>query len=311
VALWELSLNETPVDEPFMGRLQAIGHEEYPGDQMFTCGWMDRYDVFVHSRQHGQIHRWINGDKALVIAEYGDWEFYATNAGFDQTTDVGVFDRWSNSRQFRGAGERGLRQQVFNHSLALNDTLTSPAVLDGLWVMFDHARGYAPVRAADGVMDIFRLPKFSYHFYRSQRDPQQAGAGWSVGPVAFIASHWTPASDLRVLVFSNCEEVELRLTAPRSIGDARRRPRSPSICRTRRSSSICRGSPPAHWRQSAISAACRKRRTSWRHPARSAGSSWSLTTWPPPPPTRRRTCFSPTHNSGMRTAACASTNRRP
>ena len=211
VVLWELSLNETPMDDAFMSRLHTIGHEEYPGDQMFTCGWIDRYDVFTHSRQHGEMHRWTNGDKALVIAEYGDWEFYAANHGFDQKTGAGVHATWSNSRQLRAQGERGLRQQVWNHALALNDTLSSPAVLDGQWSVFDYARGYHPLRAATGVMDIFRLPKFSYYFYRSQRAPGENGVGWSGGPMVFIASHWTAASNLRVLVFSNCEEVGLSL----------------------------------------------------------------------------------------------------
>ncbi len=221
VILWELSLNETAMDDAFMARMQAVGHEEYPGDQMFTCGWIDRYDVFVHSRQHGEIHRWQNGDKALVIAEYGDWEFYASNHGFDQKTGAGVFARTSNSRQRRADGERGLRQQAENHILALNDALASPAVCDGQWAMFDYARGYDPIRAACGVMDMLRLPKFSWWFYRSQRAPREdGGAAWTGGPVVFIASHWTPASDLRVLVFSNCDEVELTLNGE-SLGRVR------------------------------------------------------------------------------------------
>ncbi len=211
VVLWELSLNETAMDEELMARLHAIGHAEYPGDQMFTCGWIDRFDVFSHSRQHGEIHRWRSGDKALVIAEYGDWEYYARNEGFDQKTGAGVYDLTSTARQFRGDGERALSQQAFNHIVALNDTLASPAVFDGQWSMFDYARGYHPVRAACGVMDIFRLPKFSHHFYRSQRGPREKGAGWHVGPVVFIASHWTPASSLSLPVFSNCEEVALHL----------------------------------------------------------------------------------------------------
>jgi len=210
VIAWELSLNETAMDNPFMDTLRAIGHEEYPGDQMFTAGWLDSYDVYLHSRQHGEIHRWKNADKAMIVAEYGDWEFYASNEGFDQKTGAGVHAAWSNSRQLRADGERGLRQQAWNHTLALNDTLSSPAVLDGQWAMFDYARGYHPQRAACGVMDIFRLPKYSYHFYRSQRDAQEKGAGWTGGPTVFIASHWTAASDLRVVVFSNCDEVELR-----------------------------------------------------------------------------------------------------
>jgi len=211
VVLWELSLNETDMPEAFMARLQALGHEEFPGDQMFTCGWRDRFDVYIHSRQHGEMHRWSNGEKALVVAEYGDWEFYAANHGFDQKTGAGLHAAWSNSRQFRSAGERGLRQQATNHAEALNDTLSSPAVLDGQWTVFDYVRGYHPVRAGTGVMDVFRLPKFSYHFYRSQRDAGEGGANWTGGAEVFIASQWTPSSNLRVLVFSNCEEVELRL----------------------------------------------------------------------------------------------------
>ncbi len=217
VVLWELSLNETQMDEAFMARLHAVGHDEYPGDQMFTCGWIDRFDVFIHSRQHGRIHSWQNGDKALVVAEYGDWEFYAANEGFDQATGAGVLPAETNSRQFRGDGERRLRQQALNHMAALDDTLASPAVLDGQWTVFDYARGYHPVRAACGVMDVFRVPKFSYHFYRSQRDPFEGGEGWTGGAVVFVASLWTPDSDPRVLVFSNCEEVELFLNG-RSYG---------------------------------------------------------------------------------------------
>jgi beta-galactosidase len=212
VVLWELSLNETLMDEAFMAELHRIGHEELPGDQMYTCGWIDRYDVFIHSRQHGELHRWRNGDKAIIVAEYGDWEFFASNHGFDQKTGAGLFAPWSHGRHLRGGGERGLRQQAWNHMLALNDTMSSPAALDGQWCIFDYARGYDANRAACGIADVFRLPKFSWHFYRSQRHPtENGGTSWRGGPMVFIASHWTPASELRVLVFSNCNEVELRL----------------------------------------------------------------------------------------------------
>lgn len=211
VVLWELCLNETRLDEAFMARLREIGHEEYPGDQMFTCGWLDRFDVYIRSRQHGELHTWKNGDKALVVAEYGDWEFYAATEGFDQKTGRGLYDPVHSSRQFRADGERGLRQQAANHQVALNDTLGSPAALDGLWSMFDYARGYDHRRAACGIMDIFRLPKFSYHFFRSQRHAGEEVRGCGGGPVVFVASHWTPTSDLTIPVFTNCDEVELRL----------------------------------------------------------------------------------------------------
>lgn len=211
VVLWELSLNETQMDEAFMRELHEAGHEEYPGDQMFTCGWMNAFDVYIHARQHGHIQTWVSGDTAHLVSEYGDWEFYAANHGFDQKTGAGVHAAWSNSRHFRGDGERGLLQQAANFTLALNDTLSSPAVLCGQWCMFDYARGYHPLRAACGVSDVHRVPKFAWHFYRSQRDPREGGAGWTGGAMVFIASHWLPTSNLQVTVFSNCEEVELRL----------------------------------------------------------------------------------------------------
>lgn len=211
VVLWELSLNETPMPEAFMQRLQAIGHEEYPGDQMFTCGWLDAYDVFIHSRQHERIHSWQNGDKALVVAEYGDWEYYASNEGFDQKKGLGLLDADKNSRVLRREGERPMLQQAANFAEALEDTLASPALTDGLWSMFDYPRGYEPARAACGVMDVFRLPKFSYFFYQSQRWPYLDEMGRVEDLTIYIASHWTPQSSLNITVFSNAEYVELFL----------------------------------------------------------------------------------------------------
>ncbi len=211
VVLWELSLNETAMDEAFITRMRKAGHEEYPGDQMYTCGWMPGFDVYIRARQHGEIHTWEQGDCAHLVSEYGDWEYYAANEGFDQSTGAGLHAAWSNSRHRRGEGERGLLQQAKNFTIALNDTLSSPAVLDGQWCMFDYARGYHPQRAACGVADSFRVPKFSWHFYRSQRAVSEGGHGWTGGPELFIASYWTEGSSLRVTVFSNCEEVELFL----------------------------------------------------------------------------------------------------
>ncbi len=60
-------------------------------------------------------------------------------------------------------------------------------------------------------MDLFRLPKFSRQFFRSQRSPDEQLPDVESGPMVFIASHWTPRSSSTVRVFSNCEEVELLL----------------------------------------------------------------------------------------------------
>ncbi len=209
VILWEVSLNESDMPRSFIQQANAIAHEEYPGDQCYTCGWEKGYDVFMQARQHGGCHSITN--QPCLISEYGDWEYFAQNAGLEQGRwkDLQPADR--SSRQLRGAGEVRLLQQALNFQEAHNDDLKTTAFADGIWVMFDYNRGYAPDLESSGVMDIFRLPKFSYWFFRSQRDATELVAGQPVGPVLYIANYWTPDSPREVRVFSNCEEVALYL----------------------------------------------------------------------------------------------------
>jgi beta-galactosidase len=75
-------------------------------------------------------------------------------------------------------------------------------------------------------MDIFRLPKFSRAFFRSQRPPREVLRRAESGPFVFVASWWTPDSSRAVRVFSNCDQVELRLNGETV---ERRRPDSDRI----------------------------------------------------------------------------------
>jgi beta-galactosidase len=189
----------------FIEEAHRITHQEYPGDQCLTAGWQEGYDVLIEARQHngcrGVEHR------PCVVSEYGDWEYYAQNAGLEQGKWKDLQPAERSSRQLRGDGETRLLQQASNFQEAHNDNLRTRAIGDGIWVMFDYSRGYAPDLEASGVMDIFRLPKLGYWFFRSQRDPAEGRPG----PMAFIASLWTPESPLAVRVFSNAEEVALSL----------------------------------------------------------------------------------------------------
>jgi beta-galactosidase len=202
VILWEVSLNESPMPPEFVARTHAIAHEEYPGDQCFTAGWVRGYDVYLDARQHGGCRR--EKDQPCLVSEYGDWEYYAMNAGLDQGAWQNLTPAESNSRQLRWQGERAQLQQAANFQEAHNDNHGTIAFADGLWVMYDYNRGYSPDVESSGCMDIFRLPKFSYYFFQSQRPADS-------GPMVFIASDWTSASATDVRVFSNCDEVALRL----------------------------------------------------------------------------------------------------
>ncbi len=209
VILWEVSLNESDMPADFIRQANAIAHEEYPGAQCMTAGWKHGYDVFMQARQHGGCRGITN--IPCLISEYGDWEYYAQNAGLHQEAWADLKPAERSSRQLRGDGEVRQLQQALNFQEAHNDDLQTPAFADGIWVMFDYSRGYAPDLESSGVMDTFRLPKFSYWLFRSQRDPEERVAGKKIGPVIFIANEWTANSPRQVRVFSNCQEVALYL----------------------------------------------------------------------------------------------------
>lgn len=209
VAIWELSLNETAMPDRFMEQMVAIAQEESPASRVLTGGWVNKYyDVFFPARQHAKFPDYwkkYTGTRPLFTAEYGDWEYFAQDAGLNQAGYAGLKGSERSSRQLRGDGEKRLRQQALNYQEAHNDNLQQPHLGDANWLMFDYNRGYSPDIEASGIMDLFRLPKFAYFFYKSQAPPGQQ-------PLVKLATWWNEQSDPADLkVYSNCEEVALYL----------------------------------------------------------------------------------------------------
>ncbi|WP_372775240.1 glycoside hydrolase family 2 TIM barrel-domain containing protein [Mangrovibacterium sp.] len=221
---WEVSLNETQMPIFFQEELHRIAHVEYPSTYTYTAGWMDGvYDIFLQARQHkiGHSEDYENRDttKFYSVSEYGDWEYYSSNAGLNQHKMDKTTRYETSSRQKRGYGEARLLNQCRNVQEAHSDNLTTAAFADSYWVMYDYNRGYHDDIEYSGLMDIFRLPKYAYYFYQSQESPE-------VRKVLEIASYWNERSPLDVKVFSNSDEVELYLNGELI---ARQNPDSDSI----------------------------------------------------------------------------------
>lgn len=214
VAMWEVTLNETYGSDAFYAECAKIAHEEYPGDQMLTsgdtyasksAGYLDiPYPVW--SGDHNVANATAKWKKAFA-REYGDYNFGGQH---------------STSRVPLGAGEEALLLQAWNHQWNHNFNIASPWFGgDCLWSGIDDASGFGtPDRPVSwwGPLDYNRLPKFSAEFFRSQRSPDTTSPGVGSGPVTFIANYWTPrTSPAKVVVYSNCDEVELFLNG-KSLG---------------------------------------------------------------------------------------------
>jgi beta-galactosidase len=208
VLAWECSLNESWMPEEFIADLHATVKQEMTNG--FSAGWQLGYDLYLQARQHRQKH-YVTPTQPYNVSEYGDWEYYAQNAGLNQDSWADLKEEDRTSRQLLSSGEARLLQQARNLQEAHNDNLTTPAFADGYWVMFDYNRGYADDLESSGIMSIHRLPKYSYYFYQSQRDASEYSPLFTSGPMVFIASEWTKNSSTLVRVFSNAEEVELWL----------------------------------------------------------------------------------------------------
>lgn len=207
VALWEVSLNESypPVD--FRCRQNATAKSEFLGEENFyTSGdsyykkacWDVPYDDW--NGDPGARDNTTYPDNAFLIREYGDYEF-----GGERST----------SRQLRANGETALLQQAWNHQWELNKNLQKyPRCLGGLtWAFFDGVNGNVPGIEAWGSADLFRIPKYSYYFFQSQRSTQiNKSQPIPGGPMVYIANTWSErTSPAKVVVYSNCEEVGLYL----------------------------------------------------------------------------------------------------
>ncbi|QQL44491.1 glycoside hydrolase family 2 TIM barrel-domain containing protein [Sulfuriroseicoccus oceanibius] len=231
ILLWEPILNETHYPAHFAQTVHNIVKEEYPYPGCYTAcdagaKGQEHFDViFDHPMSNTpKINFWTdavpntaenrerflksppNESRPIFTREWGD----CVDNWNSHNSPSRVAVEWGEAAQLVQA----LHYSIPNFIYTAYDSLhhTSRQHFGGsLWHSFDHQRGYHPDPFWGGVMDAYRQPKYSYHMFKAQRDPQLEIPNVESGYFTFIANEMTPFSDSDVWVFSNCDEVRLKL----------------------------------------------------------------------------------------------------
>jgi beta-galactosidase len=204
VLLWEAQLNETD-NSLVAADLYRIVHEEFPVAGCYAAG--DRVEKPIAGFEGWDVeYSRNNGTKPLWVREWGD----QVDNWTDQQGSVRVAREW---------GETAMLTQSARHLETLDaiyaklDEPPAPGTARvagaDLWAGIDYYRGYHHQPFYGSPLDLFRLPKFNYYLFQSQRPLMKTPMNIGSGPMVYITNFATFHSPVTVMVFSNCEEVRL------------------------------------------------------------------------------------------------------
>ncbi len=210
IIIWEPLLNETPVPEEFQQNCNDIVHQEYPYPPCYTASDHGPTDISYREYDPGMLQPGMEGysplkrygekaDMPVWIREYGD----APDNWTDQNCSWRVPRGWGDFAMLNTV----YRMLGMDAQCPKNNYLTvlnKPNICGfGVWPGIEHNRGYHINPCWGGFMDLFRVPKFSYHFMKSQLPVEKAGI------VLEFATWWTEVSPDDVVIFSNADSIRL------------------------------------------------------------------------------------------------------
>lgn len=227
--LWEPVPNETGASYPpeFAKAAHDTVHQEYPYPGCYTA-----CDAHARGQEHFDViyshpvlfDSWdgYNRDtpenrQKLTMAYDKEKRCVYTREWGDSVDDWNAHN--SPSRVAKGWGEAAQLVQAGHYArpdyvyTCWESLYRMPAQHVGgtLWHPFDHQRGYHPDPFWGGILDAYRQPKYSYYLFRSQMPVNLTIPNIESGPFVFIAHEMTPVSGADVVVFSNCDQVRLKV----------------------------------------------------------------------------------------------------
>ncbi len=196
VMAWEPILNETDYPEYFaLEQIRCVKEECADGQCYYGCDRHSRCsEMFpLHFQPGNEL-----GIPAFV-REYGD--SYTEQYGVASTT---YRVRRGKNASFYAGGEAPMLWSANARFEKYKKFIDDGEVCGGcVWVGIDHNRGYDLTECAGGILDFFRLKKYSYNMFESQQDVDKAGAK------CFIVSDWTKNSSTDITVYTNADKVRL------------------------------------------------------------------------------------------------------
>lgn len=209
IIIWEANLNESNMTDSFMKKMQDLVHEELPIGDIYTGSHSEYSDILYTNIDpdmiFGDLDTIQNASlKPTWVREYGDnpdnWS--------DQNTVWRTKRKWGEHLMLRQVNR--LISTKYNWMTSYTDMYNSQLVAGfGLWPAIEYNRGYHMNPCYGGVMDLQRLPKYSYYFMQSQRDMSQPTCGMTFAPMLFIANSGTEYAPDDITIYTNCDYAKL------------------------------------------------------------------------------------------------------
>lgn len=218
VMLWEPILNETDYPADFAKNAVEFVKQEYPYPYCYSACDDGLEGDKYYDVQYGcpglikitKDFKWVptipNPAKTYFTREWGDNvdNFGAQNANNRVSAD------WGEAPMLLQSVVLAKPPYSFLWGSYSSFYSASRQFVGGaLWHAFDHQRGYHNDPFYGGIMNSFRLPKYSYYMFMAQRDAQKSNLVAETGPMVYIANAMTPFSPEDITVYSNCDEVRL------------------------------------------------------------------------------------------------------